>query len=81
MATNEIILKISIDGKEANATLNLTDISIKELYENFKYGKTEVNGLVTGIIMEFNNARVSIHAHLSANKAGTACDFHLDMFE
>jgi hypothetical protein len=60
MSTNEIILKISIDGKEANATLNLTDTNIKELYKSFKYGKQEVNGLTTAISQGFNNAREMI---------------------
>ncbi len=57
MATNEIRLKISIDGKAANAELKLTDENIKELYKSFKYGKQEVNGLTTRISMGFNNAR------------------------
>lgn len=54
---NEIKLKITIDNKEANATLQLTDENIKELYKNFKYGKQEVNGLTTAISQGFNNAR------------------------
>ena len=57
MTNNEILLKIVIDGKEANATINLTDSNIKELYKSFKYGKQEVNGLTTAISQGFNNAR------------------------
>jgi hypothetical protein len=34
-----INLKISIDGKEANVTIKLTDSNIKEKYKGFKYGK------------------------------------------
>jgi hypothetical protein len=34
--TNEIKLKITIDGKEAIASLQLTDANIKELYKSFK---------------------------------------------
>jgi len=57
MAVNEIKLKISIDGKDANATIDLTDENIKQLYQSFKYGKQEVNGLTTAISQGFNNAR------------------------
>ncbi len=57
MATNEIKLKITIDGKQANAEIQLTDENIKELYKSFKFGKQEVNGLTTRISMGFNNAR------------------------
>lgn len=55
--TNEIKLKIVIDGKEANAALDLTDDNIKELYKSFKFGRQEVNGLTTAISQGFNNAR------------------------
>lgn len=54
---NEIKLKISIDNKEAIASLQLTDENIKEIYKSFKYGKQEVNGLTTAISQGFNNAR------------------------
>jgi len=37
MASNEIKLKISIDGKEAHAEILLTDANIKELYQSFKH--------------------------------------------
>lgn len=57
MSDNIIKLKIEIDGKEANASINLTDTNIKELYKSFKYGKQEVNGLTTAISQGFNNAR------------------------
>jgi len=57
MEDNQIKLVISIDGKDANATINLTDQNIKELYKSFKYGKQEVNGLTTAISQGFNNAR------------------------
>ncbi len=36
--TNEIKLKITIDNKEAVASLKLTDDNIKELYKSFKFG-------------------------------------------
>jgi hypothetical protein len=42
-------LKISIDNKEAIASLQLTDENIKEIYKSFKYGRQEVNGLTTTI--------------------------------
>jgi len=57
MSSTEIKLKIVIDGKEANASLQLTEANIKELYQSFKYGKQEVNGLTTAISQGFNNAR------------------------
>jgi len=56
MASNEIKLKITIDGKEANATINLTDDNIKELYRSFKYSKQEVNGFTTSLSQGLNNA-------------------------
>lgn len=57
MATNEIVLKLNIDGKEANAALKLTDENLKSLYKGFKYGKQGVDELTTGISRGFNNAR------------------------
>ncbi|MCS7054460.1 MAG: hypothetical protein NZM09_12125 [Ignavibacterium sp.] len=57
MPNNEINLKITIDGKEAAAAIQLTDNNIRELYNSFKYGKQEVNGLTTAISQGFNNAR------------------------
>ena len=53
----EIKLKITIDNKEAIASLELTDKNIKELYKSFKYGKQEVSGFTTQVSMRFNNAR------------------------
>lgn len=55
--SNDITLKISIDGKEAIATLKLTDDNVKELYKSFKYGQQEVNGFTTAMSRGFNNAR------------------------
>lgn len=49
MPENEIKLKITIDNKEAVASIKLTDENIQELYKSFKYGKQEVNGLITAI--------------------------------
>ncbi len=39
MAANEIKLVITIDGKDANAAIQLTDRNIQELYKSFKYGR------------------------------------------
>lgn len=66
MADNQIKLVISIDGKDANATINLTDQNIKELYKSFKYGKQEINGLTTAISQGFNNAREIIQGFREA---------------
>ena len=57
MANNEIKLKITIDNKEAIASLQITDDNIKELYQSFKYGQQEVNGFTTSVSRAFNNAR------------------------
>ncbi|HQF44029.1 MAG TPA: hypothetical protein PK073_14060, partial [Ignavibacteriaceae bacterium] len=57
MAANEIVLKLSVDGKEANAALKLTDENLKSLYKGFKYGKQDVDNFTTGISQGFNNAR------------------------
>jgi hypothetical protein len=54
---NEIKLKITIDGKEAVASLQLTDANVKQLYNSFKYGEKEVSGFTTAISQGFNNAR------------------------
>jgi len=54
---NLINLKLTIDGREANATIDLTDANIRDLYKSFKYGQAEVNGLTTAISRGFNNAR------------------------
>ncbi|MEG8946600.1 hypothetical protein [Rosettibacter firmus] len=81
MAANEIILKLVIDGKEANATLNLTDNNIKELYKSFKYGKQEVNGLTTAISQGFNNAREIIQGFKEAyNVIASAFSTHLNAY-
>jgi len=47
MPNKTINIKIVVDGKEANATIQLTGDNIKELYQSFKYGKQEVNGFTT----------------------------------
>ena len=65
-SSTEIKLKLIIDGKEANAALQITDENIKELYKSFKYGKTEVNGLTTAISQGFNNAREIIQGFKEA---------------
>jgi len=57
MANNEIKLVITIDGKQAIAEINNTDEVIKKLYTSFKYGRQEVNSLITSISQGFNNAR------------------------
>jgi hypothetical protein len=57
MANNEIKLKITIDNKEAVASLQITDDNIKELYQSFKYGQKEVNGFTTSVARTLNNAR------------------------
>lgn len=57
MANNEIKLKITIDNKEAVASIQITDDNIKELYQSFKYGQQEVNVFTTSVSRAFNNAR------------------------
>ena len=57
MADNTIQLKIMIDGRDANASIQLTNQNIQELYKAFRYGQQEVNGLETGILRAFQNAR------------------------
>ena len=57
MADNTIQLKIIIDGRDANASIQLTNQNIQELYKAFRYGQQEVNGLETGILRAFQNAR------------------------
>lgn len=57
MADNTIKLKISIDNKEAIASIQLTDENIQQLYKSFKYGQQAVNGLETSIARGFDNAR------------------------
>ncbi|APF20408.1 hypothetical protein Calab_1444 [Caldithrix abyssi DSM 13497] len=60
MATNEIKIKISIDGKEAIATLNLTENTINELSEAFQgFGRTSQQ-VSNQIVQSFDNARVMI---------------------
>lgn len=61
MAISEIKLKLVIDGKEADAAINLTDENIKELYQSFKYGKQEVNGLTTDISQVVNCFQILIY--------------------
>ncbi|MEW6070867.1 MAG: phage tail tape measure protein, partial [Candidatus Thermoplasmatota archaeon] len=75
-------LVISIDGKDANATINLTDQNIKELYKSFKYGKQEVNGLTTAISQGFNNAREIIQGFSEAyNVISQAFATHLTAYQ
>jgi hypothetical protein len=57
MADNTIQLKIIIDGRDANASIQLTNQNVQELYKAFRYGQQEVNGLETGILRAFQNAR------------------------
>jgi len=57
MADNTIKLKISIDNKEAIASIQLTDENIQQLYKSFKFGQQAVNGLETSIARGFDNAR------------------------
>ena len=58
--SNEITLKLTIDGKEAIGQLKLTDENIQQLYKSFKYGKQEVNGFTTALSQGLNNAREMI---------------------
>jgi hypothetical protein len=58
--SNEITLKLTIDGKEAIGQLELTDESIKQFYQSFKYGKQEVNEFTTTLSQGLNNAREMI---------------------
>jgi len=82
MAVNEIKLKISIDGKDANATIDLTDDNIKQLYQSFKYGKQEVNGLTTAISQGFNNAREIIQGAREAfNVLASAFSSQLNAYQ
>ena len=82
MADNQIKLVISIDGKDANATINLTDQNIKELYKSFKYGEQEVNGLTTAISQGFNNAREIIQGFSEAyNVISQAFATHLTAYQ
>ncbi len=53
----EINFKITINEKEATASLKLTNDDVKNLYNSFKYGKQEVSGFTTAISQSFNNAR------------------------
>ncbi|QKJ99934.1 MAG: phage tail tape measure protein [Ignavibacteriota bacterium] len=57
MADNIIKLKISIDNKEAIASIQLTDENIQQLYKSFKFGQQAVNGFETSIARGFDNAR------------------------
>ena len=54
---NEIKLVLTIDGKQAIAEVKNTDAVVKSLYQSFKYGKQEINGLTTAISQGFTNAR------------------------
>ena len=53
IAGNEIKLFLTVDGKQAIATINNTDDMVKQLYQSFKYGNQEVNGLTTAISQGF----------------------------
>ncbi len=44
MADNTIQLKIIIDGRDANASIQLTNQNVQELYKAFRYGQQEVIG-------------------------------------
>jgi len=58
--SNEIILKLTIDGKEAIGQLKLTNENVKQLYQSFKYGKQEVNEFTTALSQGLNIAREMI---------------------
>lgn len=63
---NEIKLKITIAGEQAQKEIQLTQDSISHLYQAFKYGKQEVNGFITSISQGFNNAREIIQGFREA---------------
>lgn len=63
---NEIKLKITIAGEQAQKEIKLTQDSITQLYQAFKYGKQEVNGFITSISQGFNNAREIIQGFREA---------------
>lgn len=82
MADNIIQLKLTIDNKEAIASLKLTDDNIRELYKSFKYGKQELNGLITSISQGFNNAREIIQGFKEAfDVISTAFSTHLSSYQ
>jgi len=82
MADNQIKLVISIDGKDANAIINLTDQNIKELYKSFKFGEQEVNNLTVAISQGFNNAREIIQGFKEAyNVISQAFSIHLTAYQ
>lgn len=82
MADNVIQLKITIDNKDATASLKLTDENIKELYKSFKYGQQEVNGFITSISQGFNNAREIIIGFKEAfNVISNAFSTHITAYQ
>ena len=57
---NDINLKITIDGKEANATIQLTDENIKQLYKSYKLGSDQAGDASTAMLRGLTNARDAI---------------------
>ncbi|AFH47787.1 Putative viral A-type inclusion protein [Ignavibacterium album JCM 16511] len=84
MADNTIKLKISIDNKEAIASIQLTDENIQQLYKSFKFGQQAVNGFETSIARGFDNARQIIQGFRETYSAlqnilGTPVQAAIDM--
>lgn len=57
MADNTIKLIISIENKEAIASIQLNDKNIQQLFKSYKYGQQVVNGLESSITRDFDNVR------------------------
>ncbi|HEX2984304.1 MAG TPA: tape measure protein [Ignavibacteriales bacterium] len=60
MADNIINLKLTIDGKEAIAALQLTDENLKSLYKSFNYGQQAASDFEVSLSQGLNNARQMI---------------------
>lgn len=56
----ELQFKLSIDGKEALAVIQVTDENLNDLYSGFKYGKQQGEELTTSLSQGLNNAREMI---------------------
>lgn len=55
--TNEIKLKLTIDGKDALASIQLTDENVKDLFNQFRFGKKDVDNTTSSMARGFETAR------------------------
>ena len=55
--TNEIAIKLSIDGKDAIGAIQLTDQNVKKLYNTFKSGIGDIDSWEGSMLRSMNNAR------------------------